>query len=82
MLKEFISFVDALGNVDDGVESVLTQDAFDALVMMVRGVYGDHVAEVFSNFFRQREDGSLVMAVEGAGNYFLESLSGTDDYVQ
>ena len=66
----FCKFLDGLGNVDDGVESVLTTDAFDALMEMVESVWGEWVANETEKFFTQREDGSLVLSIENASEQF------------
>lgn len=77
MLDQFCQFIDGLGNVDDGVESVLTPSAFDGLKAMVLSVYGNHAAEVFENCFTQREDSSFVMAIENPSEAFRLTLTGT-----
>ncbi len=74
-LEILCKFLDALGNVDDGVESVLTPSAFDAIKEMVQSVYGSRLAETFESFFTQREDGSLVMSYENPSGMFFDALN-------
>lgn len=63
--------LDGMGNVDDGVESVLTQETFDGL-LMIASIFGHDVANQFENLFTQREDGSIVLSIENASTHFRE----------
>lgn len=76
MLENICKFLEGLGNVDNGVESVLTETAYDGFVGLVRSVYGNNAAEVVGNLFTQREDGSLVCSVEEPVDAFLSCLNG------
>jgi hypothetical protein len=73
MLEAFCQFLDGMSNVDDGVESVLTAQAFDGLLLMIQSLYGEKGKDAFENMFTQREDGSLVMS-SGDGQEFKERL--------
>lgn len=75
MLNHFSDFLDALGDVEEGVESVLTSSSFDHLALMVESIYGHRAKSIFSDLFTQREDGSLVCCVENAGQVFREGLT-------
>lgn len=76
MLKNICKFLEGLGSVDEGVESVLTPTAFDGFIGLIRDTYGNNAAEVVENFFTQREDGSLVLSVEEPVDAFLSCLNG------
>lgn len=58
MLESFCDFFDALGNVDDDAESILSHCAVDALISLVRNVYGKVPSEILRSCFIRREDGS------------------------
>ncbi len=66
--------LEGLGCVDDGVESVLTTQAFDGLMEIVQSVYGETVAAKIETLFTQREDGSLVFAAENGSERLREIL--------
>jgi len=76
MLNGMCQFLNGLGNVDDGVESVLTMSAFDGLISIITQVYGNNAAFVVENMFTQREDGSMVMSIEEPEEAFRACLNG------
>lgn len=63
-----IELLNGLGDVDDGVECRLNQLSFDALISIVRSLYGNHIASQIESNFDQREDGSMVCVVEDLGD--------------
>ena len=75
MLDAFCYLLADLGNADDGVECVLSGQAKDSFVELVRTVYGEHAAEVVGNFFCKREDGSWTIC-EDAEEAFRLCLTG------
>lgn len=76
MLNEMMKLLKGLGDVDNGVECVLTEMAFDGLIGIIKTVYGTHAAEVVENGFTQREDGSLVVSLEDLDESFAICLTG------
>jgi hypothetical protein len=77
MLTSFCKMLDAMGDVDKGVETVLTSEAFARLRDMVEEVWGNNAAKFFEDGWTQREDGSLVVSYEGDfGCQFTAFLNG------
>lgn len=75
MLNHFSDFLDALGNQEYGVMSVLTPSSFEHLTLMVGSVYGEHAKSIFSDLFTQIGDGSIACRRHNAGQVFREGLS-------
>lgn len=75
MLNAFCKMLDAMGEVSQGVETVLTSEAFARLKDMVESVWGSPAASFFENGWTQREDESMVVSYEGDfGHKFQEFL--------
>lgn len=75
MLTNFCKMLNAMGDCDQGVETVLTEEAFTHLVNMVSDVWGEKAASFFEDGWTQREDGSVVVSYEGTlGDMFLQHL--------
>jgi hypothetical protein len=51
MLEAMLKLLLGLANTDYGVQSVLNQTAKDAVVDLIRNVYGDHAATTIDELF-------------------------------
>ena len=80
MLKKVCEFIDELGNVDDGVESILSEKAFNALCSLITDIYGKRAGTAFTNLFVKRDNGSMVMIVEEGSDVFLSSLKANNSF--
>jgi len=57
--------LDSMGEVNGGVETVLTEQAFSCFYDFVLSIWGVPAAEFFQGGWTQREDGSLVVSFKG-----------------
>jgi hypothetical protein len=78
MLANFADFLNTLGNVDDGVECVLSDQARESLVNLAQDLFGLSIADLVHKSFSRTEDGTAWrVAVEGVGDQIVEILKAT-----
>lgn len=80
MLDTIIRLFDALGNVDDGQESQLSENAHRELLMLIQTVLGRSAYNVVKAHSSKRADGTWVYTEE-VGNALREVVSQSNVYV-
>jgi hypothetical protein len=75
MLTDFVDFLNALGNVDDGVECVLNDRAHQSILFMVQNIYGHNIADMVDKaFHRNHEDDTWKCVIENLGDQVRSAL--------
>lgn len=77
LLSNICSILNALGNVDDGVESLLTKEALSKLLNLISALYGDGASAFVEGYFIERDDG--VVCLEDAGDEFRNYIKGRSE---
>lgn len=78
MLEFIVELLNALGNVDDGIESVLSPKAFEELCNLVGSIYGDMIENRVRHSFLLREDGYHCI-MENCGDEVFHGVIPDDD---
>jgi hypothetical protein len=77
MLEAICMLLRGLSRVDDGAESLITQEALDGLTTLIRDVYGEHVATTVREFFYQTaSNDALYHAFDDVEDAFRICLQG------
>jgi len=76
MLDAYCKLLYGIGSCDDGVETVLSPNAFAGLIDLTRAVYGEHAAEVVKNQFQMNKQGGWTCPMEEIEDTFRLCLTG------
>ena len=79
MIEFIIEFLNALGNVDDGIESVLSPKAFEELCNLVGSMYGDMIQNRVQESFVLRENGYHCIMENCGDEAFVGVIPDDDD---
>lgn len=81
MLEHFANFLNALGNADSGTECVLSADAYNSLIGLVRSFYGAKYTDYVKHAFTRQVNISAcnavryVMVTSEVGDELLDLLN-------
>lgn len=76
MFDAIMLMLHGLGSVDSGIETVLNEDTYSGFIALLRGVYGDHAADVVKSTFVKRDNGSYACIMESTDEAFELCLFG------
>ena len=76
MLEAYCKLLRGLSSADEGVESVLSAEAYEGFIELTAAVYGAHAERVVRAQFLKRPDGSYVCVMEDADRPFRYCLTG------
>lgn len=75
MFDAICKLLRGLSNVDGGAESLLNSDAKDAVIDLIRNVYGDNAADTVGDFF-DTNDHQLYFCYDEVEDAFRICLQG------